>query len=232
MEDSAQASEVFGEDHGFPERIAPGFFDSYIETEHIARYRWAASKATGKSIADVACGTGYGSRLLLEAGALQVTSIDIHEPALRFGVDAFGIRCALADAIRLPLRNGCVDLVASLETVEHLPDPPAFIAEIRRILKPRGLLFVTTPNGDGGSHSGNPWHVHEFSRTELERLLADCGFIVNSVKGQHWSLPLGGLQKRWGFRRVCWEFQRRPTVRRRPLPRSRPHYWCIEAVRR
>jgi SAM-dependent methyltransferase len=229
--EKAKLAEVFGEDHGFPERIAPGFFPSNIEAEHIARYRWAASRAFGKSVADIACGTGYGSRILVDAGARQVTSIDIHEPALRFGVDSYGIRCAIADASRIPLKSACFDLVASLETIEHLPDPSAFVAEVKRILKPRGLLFVTTPNGDGGSHSGNPWHVHELSKQELESILAAHGFTIASVKAQHWDLPIGRLATRWGFRRVAWEFQRRPSIRRRALPGSRPQYWCIEAVR-
>ena len=200
VENSVESSEVFGEDHRIPGKDRSGL----LRLLHRGRTRRAIPLGSLQSSRKVRCGCcvshGYGSRLLLDSGALQVTSIkDIHEPALRFGVDAFGIRCALADAARLPLRNSCVDLVASLETVEHLPDPPLFIAQIRRILKPGGLLFVTTPNGDGGSHSGNPWHIHEFSRAELGRLLADHGFIVKVREGQAWSLPLGSLQERGGF---------------------------------
>lgn len=50
-----------------------------------------------------------------------------------------------ADSMRLPLRSQSVDLVLSLDVVEHLPSPERFAQEVARILTPGGMAFVTTP---------------------------------------------------------------------------------------
>lgn len=50
-----------------------------------------------------------------------------------------------ADSMQLPLPDACIELVLSLDVVEHLPDPARFAREVARILKPGGMAFVTTP---------------------------------------------------------------------------------------
>jgi SAM-dependent methyltransferase len=76
--------------------------------------------------------------------------------------------------MRLPLKTGCVDLVVSFETIEHVADAWALVDEIRRVLKPGGLLVLSTPNrafGPAERHTANPFHVREFTADELCALL-------------------------------------------------------------
>jgi SAM-dependent methyltransferase len=76
-----------------------------------------------------------------------------------------------ANLVALPLRAASVDAVVSLQTVEHLWDQPGFVAECVRVLRPGGLLAVSTPNRLTFP-AGNPFHVRELDAGELVRLLA------------------------------------------------------------
>ena len=56
--------------------------------------------------------------------------------------------------------------------IEHLPRPERFVAEARRVLKPDGVLVVSTPRAEEGhERPDNPFHEREFSRGEFEQLL-------------------------------------------------------------
>lgn len=50
------------------------------------------------------------------------------------------------DKTATPLPDGCADVVASVETIEHLENPRAFMRELVRLAKPGGIIVVTTPN--------------------------------------------------------------------------------------
>src|SRR5438034_2223675 len=106
---------VFGERENAIERIAPGFFAASFEAEHMARYRWASRWASGKTL-DVACGTGYGAKLLQARRSVSVISVDVSAEAIEFGKMKYGLLALQADAHRLPLSTGSVDAVVSLET--------------------------------------------------------------------------------------------------------------------
>ena len=118
------------------------------------------------------------------------------------------------DATALPFRSGSFDAVVCSETLEHIPDDGAAVAEIRRVLAPGGLLFVTVPNywnaarvlaairREPGYRDLMTGHLREYSPATLDRLL-DCGF---SVRARYrvpflWRGILGGpidLLIRWG----------------------------------
>ncbi len=53
------------------ERFVPSNVSDLLELEHHKRYEFACRYSRGKSVLDIACGSGYGSRMLLEAGAEQ-----------------------------------------------------------------------------------------------------------------------------------------------------------------
>lgn len=144
--------------------------------EDVERYRFAARFVSGQRVLDVACGTGYGSRLLASAGgARYVVGADLDSQAsvvrtfhLHGQVDFIS-----ADCCRLPLGDGTMDAVVSMETIEHLTDANAYLSEVRRVLKPSGTAIVSTPvnNGDTRYKPENPYHVREYSCEEFQALL-------------------------------------------------------------
>ncbi len=145
--------------------------------EHRARYRFAAQFVAKKRVLDVACGSGFGLRMLVDAGASAVIGVDYDASTLASIRRADSSRTLVhADATRLPLQSESVDVVVSFETIEHVRDACALVSEQRRVLKPGGHLVLSTPNlefGPPALHSGNPFHIREFAADELRTLLLD-----------------------------------------------------------
>lgn len=219
---------VFGERPEAVERIAPGFFSSGLEVQHLARYEWAARWVKDRVVLDIACGTGYGAVILREAGARLVVSVDLSHEALRFGLPRYALLPMRADAHVLPLRSAFLDTVVSIETLEHLADPLGFAKELSRLLRAGGELLLSTPNAIR-SDGGNPYHLREFTLDELRSLLGEAGFSVETAWGQHWRLPYAICRKVRAVRRLAWEFERRPRVMSWAPRGSQPLYWCVRA---
>jgi SAM-dependent methyltransferase len=148
--------------------------------EHRSRYRFAAQWVAGKRVLDVACGAGFGQDMLRAAGGC-VVGVDLDYRPLRGGDQV------QADAARLPLADASIDVVATFETIEHVPDARALVHELRRVLRPAGVLVLSTPNrafGPPERHTHNPFHVQEFTAAELRALLSGA-FDDVRIHGQH-----------------------------------------------
>lgn len=101
----------------------------------------------GKSVLDVGCGLGFFSKRLKERGA-HVTATDIGPHLLQYTQNWVGCRGELADALRLKDFFGPerFDVVLSSECIEHTPDPFEAIRQMAAVLKPGGLISISTPN--------------------------------------------------------------------------------------
>ena len=158
------------------ERLDPATAEEDLYAEHMARYQFALRFAAGKRVLDCATGTGYGAALLSSV-ARSVVAVDNAPEAIEQAARRYArpnIRYLVADGRSLPVRSGSVDVVVSLETIEHAPHPERFVAEFRRVLTPSGVLVLSTPNTDVYRHQDgveNPFHEHEFRVPELEAVL-------------------------------------------------------------
>ena len=108
------------------ERFYPdGFMPPWVRYQHLERYRWAAKLVAGKRVLDVACGTGYGTALLANAGAAQVDGFDCSPEAVAFAKQTWAlpnISFGVAITDRLPVADGSYDCYVSFETIEHVED--------------------------------------------------------------------------------------------------------------
>lgn len=93
-------------------------------------------------VLDVGCGTGSAYPLLKEFGT--VIGVDNNHRAIEFAKQRGYKKVIIGDACDLPLDNEQFDLVVALDLIEHLSDEKTFIDELVRVLKPGGVLFVTT----------------------------------------------------------------------------------------
>jgi 2-polyprenyl-3-methyl-5-hydroxy-6-metoxy-1,4-benzoquinol methylase len=147
-----------------------------IGYEHWHRYCAVRAIARGARVLDAACGEGYGSALIAQT-ALHVTGIDADAATIahaRARYDAPNVTYIAASVTALPLADESIDLVVSFETIEHLAAQREMLAEFRRVLKPSGVLAISSPNRPVYNAAGaveNEYHVKELDRSELKSLL-------------------------------------------------------------
>jgi SAM-dependent methyltransferase len=104
----------------------------------------------GRTVVDLGCSTGFITHELHRAGA-AVTGVDIDEPGLERARRRFGdeVDFRRADGEELPWPDGAVDAVVFSHIYEHVVDPDAVLAEIRRVLRPDGVVYLGLGNGLG-----------------------------------------------------------------------------------
>lgn len=142
----------------------------YLSAQHVHRYRFAAERiAPGSRVLDVACGVGYGSGMLSEAG-LDVVGLDCDRKLVeRAGVAWPAVQFVHGDALELPFDDETFDAVVSFETIEHVTDAEAFLGQLRRVLRPGGLLLCSTPNIRYTFHPA--FHLKEYRPEEFFTLV-------------------------------------------------------------
>lgn len=111
-------------------------------------------------ILDAGCGSGHISHHLSRGGA-DVMGVDGLAAAVEFAARTYGSgRCRFRQCFFDELTDwGAFDQIYLLEVLEHLPESEALqtLERFRRLLRPRGLIFITTPN------ARSLWPIIEFS---------------------------------------------------------------------
>jgi ubiquinone/menaquinone biosynthesis C-methylase UbiE len=118
----------------------------HLYAELIEKY---VGSLRGKRVLDIAAGWGAHAIAFAERGA-EVVASDLYDSEFsaleRFASDhGLNISTAVADCVSVPQPAGSFDVILALELIEHIPDPKALAREIRRLLKPGGVCFLTTP---------------------------------------------------------------------------------------
>lgn len=189
------------------ERFIPGYGGERLALEHLHRYAVGRALAAGRRVLDLGCGEGYGTCELQQGGADLVVSVEIDfEAALHAShrADDPPALVAVADAMRLPLRSHSFDLVVCFEVIEHVPNPRALVAEVKRVLVPGGIFVTSTPNKSiyNVGREPNPYHVSEMELEEFASLLSEH-FVHTEMSAQQvvasstmW--PIGVVEKMVG----------------------------------
>jgi len=190
------------------ERMVPEKADKDTFWEHIYRYRFAAQFVVGRQVLDIACGEGYCAAALSKAGATRVLGVDISAETCSHATQKYGIATKAGDGEKMPLDSSTVDVVVSFETIVHVPNPKAFLDECQRVLRPNGVLIISTPNHDAARlhHPNNPFHCSELNITEFKALIEER-FVIQAYYSQRpfrvvwWSLR--GLSAiSWPIRKI------------------------------
>lgn len=190
---------------GMWERLVPDMIKDETSSQrilreiHFRRYKTAARYVRGKSVLDIACGTGYGTRMLKEAGARAVVGVDIYAQAVQYAKQHYetpGIEfiCTNAEQFEWPER---FDVVVSFETIEHLQDPGKFLERIRSLLVPGGDFLLSVPLGE--TRHMDPYHLHVFSQKQVFDLFEKAGFWVDLYRCDEWFMSRSELLRSGQF---------------------------------
>jgi GT2 family glycosyltransferase/SAM-dependent methyltransferase len=173
-----------------------------IEIEHLHRYFLARELARGKDVLEIACGEGYGAALLAQV-ATSVIAFDVSADAVAHARRSYrrpNLSFALGDARRIPAEDASVDVVTSFETLEHFAAHEQFYAELRRVLRPGGVLIISTPERTVYSPDGsaaNPYHVRELTQAEflagLRAVFPHVGILLQRPMLGSVMLPASGF---------------------------------------
>lgn len=184
-----------------------GFIRAAIDA-HFGGDESARRPLAGKSALDVGCGAGLLCEPLARMGAV-VTGVDA-APENVAAARAHAAQSALTVDYRAgelaELGLGKFDIVTSMEVIEHVTDPAAFVTGLAAHLKADGLLILSTPNRTAASRlllveaaerlGRVPRGTHDWNQfltpEELTALLSDAGLEVIEIKGIAFS-PLKGL---------------------------------------
>jgi SAM-dependent methyltransferase len=177
-----------------PERFDPEEDSGkLIDAEHRARYHWAAQVAASKRVLDAGCGLGYGTEILSSAGAAEVIGIDLNAEAVeeaRRRINGAGT-VQQGDVQGLEFGDQSFDLVVCFETIEHVEEAPSALAEFHRVLRPGGVLLLSSPNPDAYP-PGNEHHVREYKPGELVDLV--CEHFSNVEYHRQAALLASGIE--------------------------------------
>lgn len=88
----------------------------------------------------------------------------------------------LWDGIRMPFENESFDIVISTEVLEHVPDPDAYLTEVKRVLKPGGIFFFTVPFLM--SLHEVPHDYYRYTPYALEMIFKRTGFVSTQIVAQ------------------------------------------------
>jgi ubiquinone/menaquinone biosynthesis C-methylase UbiE len=188
---------------GKPESLTPAEIRRYYDERFAGRplraregfYAWMAHAFAGPErgrVLDIACGGGYLLREMQGRGC-DLHGCDISLEALRVAAGEVPQgHFAAADAASMPYPDSSFDAAYNVGSLEHFLDMEAALAEMRRILKPRGRAVVMVPNS---RYIGDLWRRATFrggadhhqllerfgTRREWKNLLESSGFVVESV---------------------------------------------------
>jgi len=148
-----------------------------VALEHLHRYAMAKEFARGKIVLDIASGEGYGSRLLSEV-ASHVFGVDLSAEVVGHANQKYGkpnLEFRVGSCAAIPMDDHSVDVVVSFETIEHHEQHEEMMREIKRVLRPDGLVVISSPEKQEYSIARdyvNEYHVRELYRHEFESLLS------------------------------------------------------------
>lgn len=174
------------------ERFLPWFshIQPDIALEHLSRYFAARTFCKDKAVLDVACGEGYGSKILSEAPA-SVLGVDISEEAVRNAKKRYTstrLKFAVQDAVQLEQLGRRFDVITAFEMIEHILEQEQFMIQVKKVLKERGIFMVSTPNKcvhETEWHTHNEFHVKELYFDQFQELLQKhfryCYFYAQRV---------------------------------------------------
>ncbi len=158
----------------------------YYKTDRWEYARARAAIGQGKRVLEVGCGRGYFLRSL-EAGGHTGVGLELNSAAIANKVTAFDVRQQLVEDAAAAEPES-FDVVCSFQVLEHVVDPAGFIRSCVALVRPGGLLLLSTPNNDfalnremGDAFDLPPHHINHFTPTTFRNIADHLGLELVAV---------------------------------------------------
>lgn len=147
-------------------------------------------------VLDIGCGCG-NLLLWLKQHGWETYGIDISPKAVEVA-NKRGLKVSHGELTDIKYEADFFDVIVVNQVLEHVHDPMGLLREIRRILKPKGLLIIGTPNIDSyesrifgkfWSPYDIPRHLYHFSLLQLEKMLEKTSFKIEKVVSKIFLIP-------------------------------------------
>lgn len=177
------------------------------------------------ALLDVGCYTGVFMKLAAAAG-WRVTGLELSGWAAAIARRASGGEVVECELEKSGLERESFDVITFWDVLEHVSDPRVVLQQVHGLLKPGGIVALSTHLVDSAAArlAGRRYpffmdmHMVHFSRATLKRLLRESGFTVVAWQRHHRVLHLGYLLERLAalmpgpaLKRGCgWLARRRP----------------------
>ena len=190
----------------YPHEYEP--FGRAIEDEPSALKRWllkygiqrrcraiTAHKKGGRLL-DVGCATGIFLAEMRQHGEWELHGVETNQEAAAYARTRFGLDIFIGELEEASYPNCYFDVITLWDVLEHLPDPRSALLEMRRIIRPDGVLLLQTPDGKSLESKlfGRLWigldiprHLYVFTKESLAALLERTGFQICTI----YQLPSG-----------------------------------------
>ncbi|MBJ7336247.1 class I SAM-dependent methyltransferase [Mycolicibacterium sp.] len=185
------------------ERTVPGLAEeNYWFRRHEVVYQRLLDRCVGRDVLEAGSGEGYGADLIANV-ARRVIGLDYDDSAVAHVRARYPrVDMRQGNLAELPLEDASVDVVVNFQVIEHLWDQAQFVDECARVLRPSGVLLMSTPNritfSPGRDTPINPFHTRELNAAELTELLTGSGFTIEGVYGVFHGARLRDLDTRHG----------------------------------
>jgi 2-polyprenyl-3-methyl-5-hydroxy-6-metoxy-1,4-benzoquinol methylase len=161
---------------------APTIRASYLRTAK-SQIGLVQKYAKGTNLLDIGCAQGFFLFSASQAG-YKVKGIEISQDAAEYAKREFGLDVEAKAFEELEFPENHFDVIALWQVLEHVPYPLAVLREAHRILRPEGLLVVSTPNIEGipSRFLRKKWwdikrlHINQFSTKTLIDILQNAEF--------------------------------------------------------
>ncbi|MHB1166921.1 MAG: class I SAM-dependent methyltransferase [Carboxydocellales bacterium] len=188
---------LYGEGYFIGNEVSQGYNDYFLLEKSLTKtfetrldnihQRFASNY---KNLLDVGCGPGFFLNVAKKQG-WKVKGVEISEFAATFANENFGLEVITGTLEAGLFHPDSFGLVTLWDVLEHLPEPLDTLMEINKVLRPGGLLVLTT--GDIGSFfakiCGSRWHllnipehVFYFNQLSIQHILVKAGFKVLDIK--------------------------------------------------
>ena len=161
------------------------------------RCKMLAGKLVDKAILDIGCSFGWFEDYAVRSGAKCVVGIDSSIKGLFDAPKTVpGAKFSIGSALSLSFKDESFDLVTMFDVIEHIPkgSEKQSLAEIRRVLKKRGALALSTPYRDWRSTLLDPaWYLfghRHYHPSQLCPMIENAGFSISEVytAGGYWEI--------------------------------------------